>query len=286
MNCDMEKRLYTRRDLMSAFNAARFVLRHYAMGYYMSVGTGIRELPVNRMLFPLDNPGGRANYIRDGRDFFPLVPGKMYFIPACYPAEVNFSPDVYFLSVQSSFEVFPGVDLFSGCSRILATDARNEAEELERIFHSPPEELYGMAVALGSFVLHILADVRTRFAPEEFWKVFALREYGDLTEYLHKNGTAATRVSDLAAARNESRENFTRHFSARTGITPKALIDRIVTGKCLSLIGEGYSFKEIADILEFPDEYVFSRYFKRNVGISPRVWRDSVKKDLRNSRRP
>lgn len=281
----MEKRLYTRRDLMSAFNSARFVLRHYAMGFYRSEGEGARELPVNRMLFPLDNPGGRANYIRDGRDFYPLVPGKMYFIPACYPAEVNFSPDVYFLSVQSNFEVFPGVDLFSGCTRILEIDARSEAEELERIFHSPPEELYGMAVALGSRVLRILADVRTRFAPGEFWSVLALREYRDLTEYLRENGTAATKVSDLAAARNESREHFTRHFSARTGITPKSLIDRVVTGKCLALIGEGYSFKEIAHLLAFPDAYVFSRYFKRNVGISPRVWRDSVKKDLLSSRK-
>ena len=107
--------------------------------------------------------------------------------------------------------------------------------------------------------------------------MLALREYNDLAEYLRQKGTAATRVSDLAAARNESREHFTRHFSLRTGITPKVLIDRIITGKCLSLIGEGYSFKEIANILEFSDEYVFSRFFKRNTGISPRLWRDRQK---------
>lgn len=273
----MDKKLYTRRDLMFLFNNARFFLHHYAMGYYRTNENKIRPMPVNRIFFPLENPVGDNNYIREEKKIFPLIPGKMYFIPACYPADIHLNPDIRFLSIQANLEIFPGVDLFSGCQRILETDAGNDAKELCRIFHSSREEQYRAAITLGSKVLNILVRLQEYFPFEEFLSVLALREYNDLAEYLRQKGTAATRVSDLAAARNESREHFTRHFSLRTGITPKVLIDRIITGKCLSLIGEGYSFKEIANILEFSDEYVFSRFFKRNTGISPRLWRDRQK---------
>ena len=270
----MDKILYTRRDLMSVFNNARFILRHFAMGYYKTTESSIRTMPVNRMFFPLENPGGAANYIRTAEKTLPLIPGKMYFIPACYPADMHLNPDIRFLSVQANLEIFPGADLFSGCQQILETDAGEDAETLCRIFHTSQQELYSAAVLLGSRVLDILVRIQKYFPEEDFWNVLALREYNDLAEYLLLHGTAETRVRDLAAARKESREHFTRHFSARTGISPKSLIDRVVTGKCLSLIGEGYSFKEIARLLNFSDEYVFSRFFKRNTGVSPRFWRD------------
>ncbi len=270
----MDKILYTRRDLMSVFNNARFILRHFAMGYYKTTESSIRSMPVNRMFFPLENPGGAANYLRTAEKTLPLIPGKMYFIPACYPADMHLNPDIRFLSVQANLEIFPGADLFSGCQQILEIDSGNEAEVLSRIFYTPQKNLYSAAVTLGGRVLNILARLQEYFPEEDFWNILALREYNDLAEYLLLHGTAATKVRDLAAARNESREHFTRHFSARTGMSPKALIDRVVTGKCLSLISEGYSFKEIAQLLDFSDEYVFSRFFKRNIGVSPRVWRD------------
>lgn len=270
----MEKKLYTRRDLMSVFNNARFILRHFAMGYYKTTENSIRSMPVNRMFFPLENPGGADNCIRTAEKTLPLIPGKMYFIPACYPADMHLNPDIRFLSVQANLEIFPGADLFSGCQQILEINADGEAESLCRIFHTPQKNLYSAAIILGSRVLNILVHLQEYFPEEDFWNVLALREYNDLTEYLRQYGTAATRVADLAVARNESREHFTRHFSARTGMSPKALIDRVVTGKSLSLISEGYSFKEIARLLNFSDEYVFSRFFKRNTGVSPRVWRN------------
>jgi AraC-like DNA-binding protein len=51
------------------------------------------------------------------------------------------------------------------------------------------------------------------------------------------------------------------------------LIDRFVIRRCLSLIQQGASFKEIALRMGFRDVFAFSRYFKRNIGISPGKWR-------------
>ena len=69
-NCDMDKKLYTRRDLMFLFNNARFFLHHYAMGYYRTNENKIRPMPVNRIFFPLENPVGDKNYIREEKKFF------------------------------------------------------------------------------------------------------------------------------------------------------------------------------------------------------------------------
>ena len=261
-----------RKDLMDVFNRAHFVLRHYARGYYPIAPTGLTSMPVNRMFFPLKNPNGPANFIEDSFRRYPLIPGKMYFVPAFLPARFQLDDLLFFLSIQTNLEIFPGVELFSGCPRMLEIPVGKERAELLRYFDSEPSEQYSNALKAGFRVFSLLTAMMDHYDPEDFWKPLALRKYADLTVYLNCEGNALTSVSDLAAKKKLSRENFTRHFIADTGITPKQLIDRFVTSRCLSLIGQGYRFKEVSEMLRFRDEFSFSRYFKRNMGESPRNW--------------
>ena len=268
------KPLTNRYDIMSIFNASRFTLRHYARGYYPVYNASVKALSVNRMFFPLENPNGPDNYMSDSFRRYELLPGKLYFIPAFLPADIRLDDQLQFLSIQTNLEIFPGVELFSGCSRMLELPAPQEFTALMEIFDSSDSEgVYIQAIRAGSLVLSILARILRHYSPEDFWKPLALRKYADLTDYLNQKGNALTSVAELAAIKHISRENFTRHFSADTGITPKQLIDRFVMGRCLALIGQGLAFKEIAFRMKFRDEFAFSRYFKRNMGESPREWR-------------
>ena len=266
--------ILSRKDLMDVFNRARFVLRHYARGYYPIVHPELTHMPVNRMFFPLKNPAGPANFVEDPFRRYPLIPGKMYFIPAFLPARFHLDNRLFFLSIQTNLEIFPGVELFSGCPRMLEIPIEKERAELLRYFDSDRSELYFNALNAGFYIFSLLTAMKDHYDPEDFWKPLALRKYADLTDYLNCKGNALTSVADLAAEKKLSRENFTRHFIADTGITPKQLIDRFVTGRCLNLIEQGYSFKEIAREMKFRDEFAFSRYFKRNMGSSPRDWRN------------
>ena len=72
---------------------------------------------------------------------------------------------------------------------------------------------------------------------------------------------------------SEGRENFTRRFHAETGYTPKEFLQRVLTGKASDLLLTGISVKEAAVRLGFSDEFAFSRFFKRQLGISPSVWK-------------
>ena len=266
--------IHCRSDLISIFNASHFMLRHYAKGYYPVSKHSMDHLPVNRMFFPLKNPNGAENFIEDSFCKYELIPGRMYFVPAFLPACFNLDSQLFFLSIQSSLEIFPGVELFSGCPRMLEIPAPPEFDDLMAIFDmSNPQMQYQNAIRAGSLIHSMLGKMLVHYEPQDFWKPLALRQYANLTDYLNRNGTALTSVADLASEMKMSRENFTRHFIADTGITPKQLIDQFVIGRCMNLIQQGCPFKEIADRMHFRDVFAFSRYFTRNMGEPPRNWR-------------
>lgn len=263
-----------RKTLMDIFNASHFVMRHYARGYYPISRQELTTLPVNRMFFPLKNPSGEKNFIEDQLRRYPLVPGRMYFVPAFLPARFHLDDQLFFLSIQTNLEIFPGVELFSGCPRMLEIpDMEKKRDELLRYFDSDKTLLSFNALKSGLTTFSLLVSLLDHYAPEDFRKPLSLRKYVVLTAYLDRNGSALTSVSDLAGEQNESRESFTRHFTAETGFTPKQLIDRFVIGRCLNLIQQGRSFKEISSRMKFRDVFAFSRYFKRNMGETPRDWR-------------
>ena len=240
-----------RTDLIRIFNNAKFSLRHYARGN-LSVAPGKKtSMPVNRII---------------------LEAGKLYYIPAFLPVEFYLDESLYFLSIHNNFEIFPGVELFSGCPRMTVTDAPPQITILLQIMDTEEEKKFLMSLRAGSLILSLQSFLLSFYSPEDFHTPLALQNYAPLLEYLEQNGSGRTTVKDLAEFRNESRENFTRHFTGTTKMTPKQLIDNVVMGKALELLKSGHSVKETADILEFSNEFVFSRAFKRHTGSSPLIW--------------
>lgn len=265
--------LAERNDILAAANTARIYLRHYARGSYHVPRMHPIHLAVNRMLFPLSTPGGSASTLRDRERTLVMRPGKFYFIPAFHDAEVRLDDDLHFLSIQSNLEVFPGSELFSGCRRMLELPSPPELPLLLELFDAPEERRIFSALRCKCAVLSLLLSLLEHYPEEAFRTPLSLRHYAVLMEYLKKNGDAATRVSDLAACAHESREGFTRRFSATTGITPKQLIDRFVMSRALELLDGRGSLKEIAAELNFSSEYAFSRFFKAHMGEAPLHWR-------------
>lgn len=266
--------LISRNDILHAGNLARLYLRHYAKGVY-PVAALDRErwsMPVNRLFIPLRNPNGEANFIRDSHRTCALKANTLYFIPAGWKAEFRLDRELYFLSIQNNLEVFPGVELFSGCGRMLEIPDPPELPELLRLFASPPEELELAALKAACRIYALQTALIDHFPPEEFRGALALREYRELTGFLEEHGNARRRVSELAARMNESREAFSRNFRKHTGITPKQLLDRFLIRKAFELLNSGCSVKETAFRLEFSNEFVFSRFFKQQMGQSPRLW--------------
>ena len=104
----VQKRIVGRADLIAIFNASHFALRHYARGYFPVFNSSMRYMSLNRMFFPLKNPNGPQNYISDSFRQYELIPGNMYFVPAFLPVRFQLDGQLFFLSIQTNLEIFPG----------------------------------------------------------------------------------------------------------------------------------------------------------------------------------
>ena len=261
-----------RGDIIGAFNGARFLMRHYAKGFWPTARPDMNTMAVNRIFVPLENPHGAENFIAEKGAVHELRPGSLYFVPAFLPTRFHLDDRLFFLSLQTNVEIFPGVELFSGCSRMAVIPLPEEARVLLELVDSPPEKLFLDALRAGSLLFQLQIALLEQYGEEDFRAPLTLRQYASLTDLLAEKGNARTSVEELARFRGESREHFTRHFTSCTGITPKQFIDRFVISKCLDLLDGGLSVKETAAAMRFSSEFAFSRYFKRNMGESPRAW--------------
>lgn len=94
-----------------------------------------------------------------------------------------------------------------------------------------------------------------------------------LESYFLKEKSVHFYAQELALAL----DTFSKRIKKELGKSPSQLIqDRVVLEAKKMLHLTYLSIKEIAAQLQFEDEFYFSRYFKKNVGISPSGFRDRV----------
>ncbi|MBI4979635.1 MAG: helix-turn-helix transcriptional regulator [Spirochaetes bacterium] len=62
---------------------------------------------------------------------------------------------------------------------------------------------------------------------------------------------------------------FIRYFRSTMGVTPKRYIDRMTMERAREMLGDFKTVREVASILNFPDQFTFSKRFKKIFGVSP-----------------
>ena len=77
---------------------------------------------------------------------------------------------------------------------------------------------------------------------------------------------------------NLSYVQFLRRFQKYTGVTPSEYITSLRMQKAKTLLSDtDYHIKDIAEKCGFESEYYFSNFFKKNAGLSPKAFRNSLK---------
>ncbi|MDE5809550.1 MAG: AraC family transcriptional regulator [Muribaculaceae bacterium] len=97
---------------------------------------------------------------------------------------------------------------------------------------------------------------------------------------LHENYRNERSVSWYASQANMSTGHFSAIIREATGQTPSEWISSVTTTYAkLMLEQTDKSIKEIANDLNFPEQFTFRKYFKRYAGMSPSDYRNETRLD-------
>lgn len=221
----------------------------------------------NRLYFVIDGSGSLEN------DHFHLTlkKGKAYLIPG--PNVLNLHCDHYLEKFYIHFkaEILPGQDLFQNSALPyyeLDYDAINFSYLISRLRHNSLTQ---------TFHLHaVLLDCISSCVDETYLKkqLTLLSQYEELFDYIRHHCFASLRVKEIAAQYNLSTNYLSQKFKQDTGMTLKKYIDAQLLGKAQEkLIFSTQSIKNISQEMRFTDEFHFSNFFKKHIGISPKEYR-------------
>ena len=99
----------------------------------------------------------------------------------------------------------------------------------------------------------------------------------DFQSLLERNFLKTKEVAFYAAKSGLAVNTFTKKIKKNFGKTPSKLIQERIVLEAKKLLHLTYKpIKEIAADLNFEDEFYFSRYFKKEVGVSPKQFREKV----------
>lgn len=256
-----------RNNLLPLSNCLQLEFRNFFYG--TSCGKFVTEYPYARLLFSFGSRG--ETVLEDEAGAVVFRRGMWLLIPP-FRRVRHFHAESTHLSIHFSFSVLRGAELLAGRPLL-----HGEAPELTSLAQSLIDPAAGTLTFLNGIQLlcrRVLFDaLRDEFTElEQVYSRFV--RYAALTDYLHRNLKFHTSVTEMAQVMNMGVQSFAKRFSADTGISPRKFFERILAEHAVRLLtGTDRSVKEIAAEMGFDNEYYFSRFFKRHLGLPPGEFR-------------
>ncbi len=248
----------------------QLMLRFLRSCYGFNPGRWKSCLPFNRLIFILESDG-ESSFSDRGKSLF-LKSGMWILVPAFHEITHEQNSSMLHLSFHFNLELYHGFDLlshldslFSEADPELCSLARGVAEEEDRLCAAGKQLEVCWRVLAG-----VLNRVRL---PEEELLAGQLR-YRPLFDYLAEHCHAGIDVDEMARIMRMNKETFIKKFVYDTGFPPKKLFNRILVEKASRILcGSEKTIREIAAELHFCNEFYFSRFFRKHLGMTPSAFR-------------
>lgn len=229
------------------------------------------------------SPFSRLYYIKDGTgtlDFcghhMQFQPGYAYLLPAglAYQCKCLGTMEKWYFHI--SIRIPNGFDLFQGCKNCYKMKiSREDLNCLAALYSSSALEDAFLLQALllktaaGMMQLAGLSEKNLHPYSPLLQNVFAFTE-----EHL----SSALTVEELAEALHVSRSTLSKRFKKETGMSIGSYLNQMLFHRaCCLLLTTDWPISQISDVLEFCDQFYFSRYFKQHQKETPTSYRRRMK---------
>ena len=261
-------------EVLLLANLLHIEITHFAKGIY-SDGTNLfHTRSVNRLFLVTEAPEDESNYIEDRKEKVILKKGMSIFVPASHSTRWMLTKDLSFISIHFKAEYIPYTDLFSTTEKLFIFRDPAIHETASGAFHST--NTCSAAFHLSALCRSICGKLLENFTLQDLSHAAGFDHFRKVAVYVQEHLTAKTLVSDLAEIMNMRRDVFSRTFHKETGLTPKEYLADVLIKKAAELLSKGKNCRETAKILQFNNEYYFSRFFSRMTGIPPSRYREKI----------
>ncbi len=224
-------------------------------------------LPFNTLVGVFEDDNSEASQIVNNLtgEKWHRLKNYLYFTPANLPVTYISRPNLHYIAIFFNLEPYPGRDLFDGQNQWIIEYSPEMVAELQDIYRYADRLqslVHCQEFCLRFCLKHWPGQANSNFAE--------LRKFEKVLHHIRNHGHAGTKVRELATLMHMSGETFSKEFTRTMAKTPKEFLQAELTNKASALlINPEMNIKEVAAILNFTSEFYFSKFFKRQVGISP-----------------
>ncbi len=217
---------------------------------------------------------GRRQIVHGGKTL-DLLPGRTYFLPASVPLERLSHEQCQVMFLRFRCEWLPGVDPLQdwpgvGPTDLGPCDVRKWRGWVRQSWRPDLNDLLELHAQLGVWLSHAFPNLRQLIRRH----LDSHQRFSSVFELIERKLGADLRVVDMADTYGTTAHAFSRVFAAHTRMNPKEYLSRRLNQQAIELLVKTrMSIGEIADELRFPDQFAFSRFFRRLNAVSPTSYR-------------
>ena len=191
-----------------------------------------------------------------------------------------------FMSIGSGIEKFSGLPLTLSDSDIktlaeIVREGRNvfmppydvPVYDMKKKKHPP----FGAEQMLKNLLEYLLINLSRKFSGQkESEELYSYGKFSvsDIVNYIDDNYKEKITLDELAFIFRTNRSTLCREFKVGTGKTISEYVaDKKLTEAKNKIISTDKTFTEIAEELNFESIHYFTRFFKKQTGVSPKVYR-------------